>query len=57
MTVDKGHLPDYPYSAAEIIANNIYPEFTKNTLNILALADCCLMFSNPGEVFFICFFR
>lgn len=52
MTVDKGHLPDYPYSAAEIIANNIYPEFAKNTLNILALADCCLMFSNPGEVFF-----
>ena len=52
MTVDKGHLPDYPYSAAEIIANNIYPEFAKNTLNILALADCCLMFSNPGEVFY-----
>lgn len=52
MTVDKGHLTDYPYNAAEIIANNIYPEFAKNTLNILALADCCLMFSNPGEVFF-----
>ena len=53
ITVDNGHLPDYPYSAAEIIANKIYPAFGKNVLNVLALADCCLMFSNPGEIFYM----
>lgn len=52
ITVDNGHLPDYPYSAAEIIVNKIYPAFGENVLNVLALADCCLMFSNPGEIFF-----
>ena len=52
ITADKEDLPDYPYSAAEIIVNNVYPEFGKNVLNVLALADCCLMFSNPGEVFY-----
>ena len=52
ITVDNGHLPDYPYSAAEIIAKKVYPAFGKNDLNVLALADCCLMFSNPGEIFY-----
>lgn len=51
ITEDKGHLPDYPYSAAERIVAAIYPEFGSNILNVLALADCCLMFSNPGDVF------
>lgn len=52
LTVDKDHLPDYPYNAAEIIAKAVYPEFAENTLNVLALADCCLMFSNPGEIYY-----
>lgn len=52
ITVDKGRLPDYPYNTAEIIVKNIYPTFGENILNILALADCCLMFSNPGEIFY-----
>lgn len=52
ITADKGPLPDYPYSAAEIIVNKIYPDFGKNVLNVLALADCCLMFTNPGEIFY-----
>lgn len=52
ITVDNGHLPDYPYSAAEKIVNKVYPALGKNVLNVLALADCCLMFSNPGEIFF-----
>ena len=52
LTVDKDHLPDYPYCTAEIMAESIYPEFAENQLNVLALADCCLMFSNPGEIFY-----
>lgn len=52
LTVDKDHLPDYPYNAAEIIAKAVYPEFAENTLNVLALADCCLMYSNPGEIYY-----
>lgn len=42
---------DYPYSSAEKVAIAIYPEFGARTLNVLALADCSLMFSNPGHVF------
>lgn len=57
ITVDNEHLPDYPYSAAEIIANKVYPDFGKNVLNVLALADCCLMFSNPGEIFYMMLFQ
>ena len=26
-------------------------------LNVLALADCCLMFSNPGEIFYKMLFQ
>lgn len=52
ITADKGPLEDYPYSAAEIIVNKVYPAFGENVLNVLALADCCLMFSNPGYIFF-----
>lgn len=52
LTVDKNHLPDYPYNAAEIIAKAVYPKLAENTLNVLALADCCLMFSNPGEIYY-----
>ena len=42
---------DFPYSSAEKVTNAIYPDFGRNILNVLALADCSLMFSNPGDVF------
>ncbi|HIY88830.1 MAG TPA: hypothetical protein H9824_09025 [Candidatus Bacteroides pullicola] len=42
---------DFPYSSAEKVASAIYPDFGQNILNVLALADCSLMFSNPGYVF------
>lgn len=42
---------DFPYSSAEKVASAIFPEFGQKTLNVLALADCSLMFSNPGHVF------
>ena len=42
---------DFPYSSAEKVANAIFPEFGERTLNVLALADCSLRFSNPGHVF------
>lgn len=43
--------PDFPYSIAEKVAENIYPEFAYNKLNILALCDVSLQYSNPGPVF------
>lgn len=42
---------DFPYSSAEKVASAIYPDFGQRTLNVLALADCSLMFSNPAHVF------
>lgn len=42
---------DFPYSSAEKVASAIFPEFGQRVLNVLALADCSLMFSNPGHVF------
>ncbi len=42
---------DFPYSSAEKVASAIFPDFGQRTLNVLALADCSLMFSNPGHVF------
>lgn len=42
---------DFPYSSAEKVTSAIYPDFGRNVLNVLALADCSLMFSNPGFVF------
>jgi len=42
---------EFPYSAAEKVAQAIFPEFGRRILNVLALSDCSLMFSNPGQVF------
>lgn len=42
---------EFPYSSAEKVASSIFPEFGQRILNVLALADCSLMFSNPGHVF------
>ena len=43
--------PDYPYNAAEMVVDNIYPEFGKDKLNIIALCDACMQFSEPGKIF------
>lgn len=42
---------EYPYCSAEFIVLKEYPEFAKSTLNILALCDLSLQFSNPAAVF------
>lgn len=43
---------EYPYKAAESILHTIYPELTTDTLNIIALCDMSLQFSNPAKIFF-----
>lgn len=43
--------PDFPYSIASKIVEKVYPEFGKNKLNVLALCDLSLQYSNPGKVF------
>ena len=43
--------PDYPYNAAEMVVDYIYPEFGKDKLNIIALCDACMQFSEPGKIF------
>jgi len=43
--------PDYPYSFAEKIVEYLYPEFGSDKLNVLALCDSSLLYSNPGQVF------
>ncbi len=43
--------PDYPYSAAEKVANFIAPSFGKDKLMVLALCDVALQASNPGYYF------
>ncbi len=43
--------PDYPYSAAEKVANFIAPAFGKDKLMVLALCDVALQASNPGHYF------
>lgn len=51
--MSKGHLPvpDYPYMAVQMIINERYPEFGRNDLNIIALCDISLQYSNPGWFF------
>lgn len=43
--------PDYPYNAAEMVVDYIYPEFGKDNLNIIALCNACMQFSEPGKTF------
>lgn len=42
---------DFPYMSAQMVVDKIYPEFGKEILNILALCDTSLQFSNSGNVF------
>lgn len=52
LTRDYQKSDDYPYCAAERLVEMEYPEFGKNILNVLALCDCSLMFTNPSHVFY-----
>ena len=44
--------PEYPYSAAEKVANYIAPAIGKDKLMVLALCDVSLQASNPGHYFY-----
>ncbi len=52
LTKDFKKSDDYPYCAAEKIVEFEYPEFGRDILNVLALCDCSLMFTNPARVFY-----
>lgn len=43
--------PDYPYHAAEMVVDKIFPEFGKDVLRIIALCDACMQFPEPGKIF------
>lgn len=43
--------PEFPYMAAEKVADYYVPNFSDNRLMVLALCDMSLMFSNPGTCF------
>lgn len=42
---------DYPYQSAQLVVKFIFPEFGTNILNVLALCDVSLQYSNPGTIF------
>ena len=43
---------DFCYHAAAAIGEFIYPEVAENRVNLIALCDAALMFSNPGLIFY-----
>lgn len=51
--ISKGSLAaqDYPYHAAEIVVDKIFPEFGQDKLRIIALCDMSLQFSEAGKIF------
>lgn len=51
--ITRGSVPahEYPYNAAEMVVDNLYPEFGRDKLNIIALCDACMQFSEPGKIF------
>jgi len=48
ITKDYEHSPDCPYSTTKMVAEFYYPEFAKDSINIVALCDNALMFTNPA---------
>lgn len=51
ITVGSTTPSDFPYLSAEMVVNEIYPEFGNDKLRIIALCDCSLQFSEPGKIF------
>lgn len=43
--------PDFPYCSAQLVCEQIYPEFGADRLRIIALCDMSLQFTEPGKVF------
>ena len=43
--------PDFPYRAAELVADFYVSDFSNDPLMVLALCDMCLQSSNPGACF------
>lgn len=52
ITKDYEISPDYPYNAAQIVIEYIYPELLNDYRNLLVLYDISLMSSNPGVELF-----
>lgn len=44
--------PQLPYNSAQIISDYIYPIFSNNKLNIIALCDASLLSFHPGVLFY-----
>ena len=44
--------PDLPYLSAEKLVNLVFPQFSSDRLNILALCDASLKHFNPGVFFY-----
>jgi len=40
-----------PYSAPRLVANKLYPGFSDDAENIIALCDASLMYNDPGSVY------
>lgn len=43
--------PDFPYTSAEMVVDNIFPNFGKDKLRIIALCDASMLFAEPGKIF------
>ena len=52
VTKDYETSQEFPYCSAEKIVEYLFPDFGKNILNVLALCDISLMFTNPAEIFY-----
>lgn len=44
--------PQLPYLSARLVADEIYPSFTNNIENLIALCDASLMYNDAGKVFY-----
>ena len=52
LTIDFKESADYPYCSAERIVEYEYLSLERIKLNVLALCDCSLMFTNPAHIFY-----
>lgn len=44
--------PQMPYQSARLLADKVYPDFTNNVENLIALCDVSLMYNDSGFVFY-----
>lgn len=43
--------PTFPYKTGRVIADLLYPNFSNDPLNIIALCDASLMYSDPSKIY------